>query len=638
MSFRNILCSLLPCFFLGAAVAAAQVAPTSVFQLDGNPANDHLGVDYFNLLNGPGSATASVTVSQTPPTAAGNWSVRTYVPGVFDTFNFTTGGSKDPNLISQWAYTSTSTPNKDALNAVYAAAYVATGHFVLIFGADRLSPNGDANIGLWFFQGPVGPNGSGGFTGAHTNGDLFVISAFTGGGGTSTITVYAWNQPGLPGAINGGCSTGVKNPTAGQCADTNLLLLAAPTTVCGSAIFCAITNANTVTASWATTANGYTVPQVAGGGQLVSPLFFEGGMDVTAVLNSVGITTIPCFSSFLMETRSSQSTTAVLKDFLTGSFPICGLNITKSCGTPAAVQAGTEINYPVNGVVTNTGIGALYNVSVFDTPTSPAGATRPAILVSNNVMGSANFGTSTLGPGETGTWADSTITTAASASDSAVAQGGATASVVPNGNPSQPGTVTSANVATATCQSNFETPLKVTKNCGIPAGPNNTPPAIPGVTLTSNGTSIGVLVSYSGTVCNNGVSTVTGVALTDKPNAGPSGPITIGVLPACTSFDASGNCTETDGANCRAYSSNYTPTNLDAVIAGLGGPSTGPGRYSWSDLITISSATSDIGKLCKIGDPSPCPQYSSPPSGTSGTFGFATAACPICQGPGECTP
>ena len=102
MSFRNILCSLLPCFFLGAAVAAAQVAPTSIFQLDGNPANDNLTCsygtpcDYFNLLNGAGSATATVSVTQTPPTAAGHWSVRTYVPGVFDTFNFTTGGSKDP--------------------------------------------------------------------------------------------------------------------------------------------------------------------------------------------------------------------------------------------------------------------------------------------------------------------------------------------------------------------------------------------------------------------------------------------------------------------------------------------------------------------------------------------------------------
>jgi hypothetical protein len=629
MSFRNTLCSLLPCFFLGAAVAGAQVAPASIFQLDGNPANNGLTCsygtpcDYFNLLNGAGSSTATVSVTQTPPTAAGNWSVRTYVPGAFNTFNFTTGGSKDPNEISQWAYTGTSTPNKDTLNAAYAAAYVASGDFVLVFGGDRLAPNGDANIGLWFFQQPVGPNGSGGFTGAHVNGDLFLISAFTGGGGTSTITVYAWNQPGLPGAINGGCSAGVKNPTPGQCADTNLLLLAAPTTVCGSAIYCAITNSSTVTASWATTANGYTVPQVAGGGQLASPLFFEGGFDVTAVLKSIGIPQVPCFSSFIMETRSSQSTTAVLKDFLGGTFAICGLNITKTCGSPSPILGGTEINYPVTGTVTNTGIGALYNVSVFDTPTSPAGATRAAILVTNNTTGSAFLGTSTLGPSDTGKWSDSTTTTAASASDSAIAQGGAAANIVPNGSSTQPGTVTSANVATATCASAFETPLSVTKNCGIPAGTGGTPPAVPGVTLTSNGTSVGVLVSYSGMVCNNGVSAVTGVTLKDTPNAGPTGTITIGNLAP---------------GSCGTYSGNYVPTNLDMVIAGITGvASTGPGRYTWGDLITISAASSDIGSLCKIGDPSPCPQFTSPPSGTLGTYGFATAACPICQGTGECT-
>lgn len=595
-------------------MAMAQVAPTSVFQLDGNPAKDNLACsygtpcDYFNLLNSTGSAMTTVTVNQTPPTAAGNWSVRSYVPGVFNTFNFTGGGSKDPNLLSQWKYTSTSTPNKDTLNAVYAAAYVARGDFILIFGADRLSPSGDANLGLWFFQQPVGPNGSGGFTGAHTNGDLFVISAFTGGGGTSTITVYAWNQPGLPGAINGGCSAGVKNPAVGQCADTNLLLLAAPTNVCTSTSgYCAITNSATVTASWATTANGYTVPQVTGGGSLQSPLFFEGGMDVTAALASIGITTIPCFSSFIMETRSSQSTTAVLKDFLGGSFPVCGLSITKTCGTPSAVQGGTEISYPVSGTVTNTGIGSLFNVSVFDTPTSPADATRPAILVSP----------STLAPGQTGTWSDSTTTTAASASDSAVAQGGSTSAIIPNGNPAQSGTVTSNPGATATCPSSFDTPLSVTKTCGIPAGPNNSPPAVQGVTLTG-GTSIGVLVSFSGQVCNNGVSAVTGVALTDTPDTGPTATINIGSL-------APGACT--------SYSGSYVPTTLDGIVAG----GTGQGRYTWGDLITITSANADIGALCKIGDPSPCPQFTTPPAGTAGTYGFATATCPICQGPGECT-
>ncbi|PYX51450.1 MAG: hypothetical protein DMG79_03015, partial [Acidobacteria bacterium] len=80
-----------------------------------------------------------------------------------------------------------------------------------------MSPNGDANIGIWFFQNNVGPNGSGGFTGSHVDHDVFLISAFTGGGGTSTIEVLEWDHT---------CAAGVKNPASGQCADTNLRLLA----------------------------------------------------------------------------------------------------------------------------------------------------------------------------------------------------------------------------------------------------------------------------------------------------------------------------------------------------------------------------------------------------------------------------
>src|SRR6202030_362640 len=208
-----------------------------------------------------------------------------------------------------------------------------------------------------FFKQNVVPKGSGGLTAMHVDHDMFVISAFTGGGGASTVSVYEWDHT---------CASGVKNPTAGQCADTNLRVLAIPNTSCGTSIYCGVTNAATTNTSWE--------------GSIASPLFFEGGVDLTAAFKAVGVNQLPCFASFLEETRSSQSTTAVLKDFLAGGFPVCGLSITKACGIPSVVQGGTEVNYPVNGVVTNTGVGTLYNVSVFDTPTSPAGATRPAIL------------------------------------------------------------------------------------------------------------------------------------------------------------------------------------------------------------------------------------------------------------------
>lgn len=600
MSLGRRFTILLPGAVLCAAVATAQVAPTTVFQLDGNAAQSAnypaclygSPCDYWNLLNGSQTAGNNGV--------AGHSLIRTFINGKASTDSFTGGGSKDPNPISQWAYSSSPTPNKDTLNAGYAAAYEQGGDFELIFGADRASPNGDANIGIWFFQNTVLPNGSGGFTGSHMDHDIFVISAFTGGGGTSTITVYEWDHT---------CTAGVKNPVAGQCGDTNLRLLAAPAAVCTStSAYCAITNAATTNTTWE--------------GSLASPLFFEGGVDLTAALKAVGVAQLPCFTSFLEETRSSQSTTAVLKDFLAGGFPVCGLSITKACGVPSVVQGGTEVNYPVNGIVTNTGVGTLYNVTVFDTPTSPSGSQR-TITVSNNVSGSPNFGKSTLGAGETGTWSDSTTTTAATASDTAFAQGGLDSSTIPNGNTAESNTVSSTS-ASKTCTSNFNTSLSITKTCGIPAAGAN--PAVPGVTLTVSGSTVGVLVSYSGAVCNNGVSQVTGVQVTDTPSSGSTGSISIGTLAACSSFDANGNCTESDAKNCANYSGNYVPTNIDQVVSGIGGASTGAGRYFWNDAATITSATATVGTLNKL--------TSGP---YSGTYGGASASCPICQGSGECT-
>ena len=158
--------------------AVAQVAPTSIFQLNGNAANTNLTCnygqpcDYWNLLNGTGApANANGTGAGS---SAGSSLVRTFIDGTSTTNSFTGGGSKDPNPISQWKYSGSPTPNKDTLNAGYAAAYSSMGQFLLVFGADRASPNGDANIGIWFFQNKVLPDGNGGFTGSHMDHDIFL--------------------------------------------------------------------------------------------------------------------------------------------------------------------------------------------------------------------------------------------------------------------------------------------------------------------------------------------------------------------------------------------------------------------------------------------------------------------------------
>ena len=433
------------------SVAASAQAPSTIFQLNGDPASNGstctygsttATCDYWNLINGNGSVLSG--------TGVGHSALNVFIPARSNTYNFTTGGSKDPSPISSWAYGITGTPNKDTLNAAYAAAY-SISDFDVIFGADRASPSGNANIGIWFFQDNVTLNpGTGRFNGAHRNGDVFVISAFTGGGGTSTISVYAWDQVGLPNAINGGCAAGVKNPTPGQCADTNLLLLANPSTVCGTSDYCAITNGSSVGATWATTANGYS------SGILASPLFFEGGVDITAAFAAVGGTR-PCFASFMEETRSSASTSAVLKDFLLGGFPVCSMSITKACGTPSI--SGGSITFPVGGVVTNTGIGTLYDVQVNDCIKGANGsciATSPVTIV-NNTANSLNIGTQTLAAHETGIWSGSSSSTSTSQSDQAYAlaaesEGGQR-------------TLQSTNTASATCTQSINPTATVIKSC-----------------------------------------------------------------------------------------------------------------------------------------------------------------------------
>jgi hypothetical protein len=587
-------------FLFFASIAKAQ-APTTIFQLDGNAAPDGSGsciysgpCDTWNLLNGTGGAGPIGTGS-----SAGHSGVRVFINGTSSTDSFTGGGSKDFYPLSKWAYSSSPTPNKDTLNAGYAAAY-SVSDFDIIFGANRASPNGDANIGIWFFQQTVGLDGKGGFTGAHVNGDVFIISAFTGGGGTSTITAYVWNSS---------CTSGVKNPAVKQCADANLELLANPTTVCtSSSPYCAITNSTATASTW--------------GGSLVSPLFFEGGIDITQAFAGIG-QTVPCFASFLEETRSSQSTSAVLKDFLLGGFPVCSMAITKTCGTSSINPAGTGFVYPVNGVVTNTGIGSLSNVQVKDcingTFSTVAGVTTcsgtsSTISVSNNTTGSGNFGTNSLGANETGTWSDSSSSTSVSQSDQAFAIAATTSGGAQ--------TLQSANTASQTCMAQANSTLTVTKSCST--------------TLQNgaNGTAVSVLVSYGGMVCNTGAAKVTGVALTDYPDS-------IAITSGTNGTSVQSGITlgpkgSTNPPDCVSYTGSYTPTLLDETI----NSGAGAGRYFFDDLVTISSATAAVGTLTQFENttqtPVP-PLVYNPDSRINATYGFASARCPICQGSSECT-
>src|SRR5262249_48893195 len=220
----------------------ASVAPTTagLLELDGNVIVNNPGSDDWNTVNLTGSS----------GTNRGNSIINAFTSGSASPEIFTTGGSKDPLDVTSWKWTSGSVPDKDLLTNGYAAAYdsaTTNNELVLYAGADRFAQNGDSNIGVWFFQQQVGPcpdannagcagKAAGTFSGQHVDHDIFIVSAFTAGGGTSTVQVYEWNHT--------LCASGPfpNNPTVGQCADNNLRVIFNQGAVCGTADACAVVN------------------------------------------------------------------------------------------------------------------------------------------------------------------------------------------------------------------------------------------------------------------------------------------------------------------------------------------------------------------------------------------------------------
>src|SRR5438093_3690287 len=356
------------CFLIGLLVCILSVVlwaidPRNAFELDGNTKVDTGGLSDvdWNLLNGDCSVPSGGSGS------ADGTETRTCIGSENPPKIFTGGGSKDPLDISSWLWKPADTvPDKDTINHAYAATIRNTstgGDKVLYIGGDRFAVNGDANIGAWFFQQSVGTsdissNGGFKFSGVHVDGDVFLVSAFVNGGGTAKLAAYIWNAPG--GVIPNGCTKSeIKKgdvPQPGQCVDANIEFL-------GFADTYAITNTSVLAAadvSWSYDAKF--------GGSLTDPIpaggFFEGGADLTSLFRSSGAGDVPCFSSVLLETRSSQETTAVLKDFVLGSLPECKIEVVKDCNCTSVSATSPIYTYAFSGTVRNSGGGTVHNVLV----------------------------------------------------------------------------------------------------------------------------------------------------------------------------------------------------------------------------------------------------------------------------------
>lgn len=288
---------------------------------------------------------------------------------------FTSGGSKDDNFIGSWKWKYAGPPDKNDIEHAFAAAYVNDdGELIIYMGADRFETNGDAQMGFWFLQdpefGPVegDPGGSGlGFNGEHVNGDILVQANFVNGGKVPVIQVYEWAE-GLGDDGNTNLRRlGVTNGSFTQFGECD-----------GSGDdACGLTNSDFITSAW---------PYISKDGDTDIPpqALFEVGINLTALLAEANGGEVPnlCFSAFVAETRASASFTAVLKDWVYGSFELCGIDVTKTCrdlngdenGQGTISEDGSTITLGYEGTVTNTG-AVGYTVDLEDLVNGNGGTT-----------------------------------------------------------------------------------------------------------------------------------------------------------------------------------------------------------------------------------------------------------------------
>ncbi len=344
---------------VGAALILATNVPTAfavhdgVFQLDGDVSASTTttvggttqSVDWDSLFNAsggklalPSGFTASVFSKDFGTNANGSFNTS-------DPTTFTTG-SKDTLPISGWQCTASNNVNSkvDVMNT-YAAAYTApNGHQLLYFGLERNTNTGDANVAFWFLQDQVGCNDNSStatFTGAHQDGDLLIVSAFTSGGSVSTVDVYRWNG---------------SNPgTLGTTPLVHGVDCRSPQTVAGDGA-CATVNTASITTPWLTSnAKGGV------GHSLLTSEFYEGGLDLTA--NNLGG---KCFNVFTGDTRSSQSLTATLFDYSLGNLGECtSTTVTTPSVTTSEIPASGTLSVTDSAKIGVTGISAFTGTLTF---------------------------------------------------------------------------------------------------------------------------------------------------------------------------------------------------------------------------------------------------------------------------------
>jgi hypothetical protein len=236
-------------------------------------------------------------------------------------------GASDTGGMSTWNSTSGAVPQKDLVLDGFGSIYTdPSGHQLLLASADRYANNGDSTIGFWFLQSSLSLNSSGSFNGTHTTGDILLVDDFSGSSGT--LGVYEW----------------IGNDTSGS-----LVPLTVP-----AAFSYFFVNTSPFSVPWSfTDSGGFTSPQAGE--------YMAMGVDINAVLGS----SVPHYTSALVESRASNSPGAELKSFLFGGF-----NAVTGSNVPDGILVG---NNAIGSIVTTSGVSGInYNFGLVK-PDSIAG-------------------------------------------------------------------------------------------------------------------------------------------------------------------------------------------------------------------------------------------------------------------------
>lgn len=338
---------------LSAPLIVLSVNDSNIFELEGDALDGSAtGDDWQNIADdrtgGPGLL------------AQNNSTVSTFMIDGLDSTDttFTGGGSKDVNDISQWQHvTGAVSPLKNEIGHAFAAAYIdpSNDHLLVYFGLDRSGSGGNAATGFWFFKDEVsiGPNGH--FTGVHTVGDILITSDYVTGGKIGEINVFRWVGGQKPLQVVGSSSTGGGTTVGDRFCLNNATGQTTP-------MACAASNSTSTPVPYPQWPDYFYKDSgsFAKLDDFPARTFYEGGIDLTQV---VGANASTCFASFMAMTRTSASTSAQLKDFAVGAFPLCDMSVAKAC----------ELETGVSPVVNPDGVSVHTNFTV--TISNPSGGT-----------------------------------------------------------------------------------------------------------------------------------------------------------------------------------------------------------------------------------------------------------------------